>query len=173
MERMYGVVNGVYLCNNGRVDEINKRISNRNIPSDNLQPQYDMRPVSTKYGFMQILDERKSPTVNLKSYKSYSPEKVFNPGNTMAPWSGFSNNINDESKLRNQFFALQRCDQSTYVPSANSDLYKTTVSYKPVEQTHKLLFDKPEFAPFNPDSLKTDVNIFNNSTVQSIKNHCN
>jgi len=83
--------------------------------------------------------------------------------------TGFSNNINVESQLRNQFFALQRCEQSEFVPSSDSDLYKTTVNFKPVKQTHPLLFDKPEFAPFNPNTLNCKENIFYNSSVQCVK----
>ena len=39
-----------------------------------------------------------------------------------APWYGFTANINAESSLRNQFFALQDCDQGKYIPSTTSDL---------------------------------------------------
>lgn len=166
---MFGVVNGVYLCNQERVNEINDRISDRNIPSTSLQPQYGIRPVSTKYGYMPVLDQYKKPNIKLNNYKSYSTKNVFNPGNAQAPWSGFANNVNVESELRNQFFALQKCEQSAFVPSSNSDLYKTTVSYKAVQQTHPLLFDKPEFTPFNPNILGCKENLFNNSTVQCVK----
>lgn len=169
MDRMHGVVNGVYLCNHERVDEINDRMSDRNIPSSNLQPQYSIRATSTKYGYMQVLDQYRKPNVPLNNYKSFSTKSVFNPGNAQAPWNGFSNNINVESQLRNQFFALQRCEQSEFVPSSDSDLYKTTVNYKPVNQTHPLLFDKPEFAPFNPDTLNCSQKIFNNSSSQCVK----
>jgi hypothetical protein len=166
---MLGLVNGVYLCNQGGVDEINDRISERNIPSTSLQPQYGIRPVSTKYGYMQVLDQYRKPSINLEKYKTYSTNNVFNPGNAQAPWAGFANNVNTESDLRNQFFALQKCEQSCFVPSSNSDLYKTTVSYKPQTQTHPLLFDKPEFSPFNPNTLSCKENVFNNSTVQCVK----
>jgi len=170
VNKMYGVVNGYFRCNNDRVDDLNNRISERNIPSKSLQPQYSIRPVATKYGYMQVLDQYKKPTIPLNNYKSYSPSTTFNPGNAQAPWSGFSNNINTESTLRNQFFALQKCEQSEFVPQSNSDLYKTTVDYKPVEQTHPLLFNKPEFAPFNPNKLDVGNNLFNNFTRYDIKN---
>jgi len=77
MNRIQGVVNGVYLCNHGRVDEINDRISDRNIPSSSLQPQYSIRPVSTKYGYMQVLDQYKKPNTSLNSYQPYSTKAVF------------------------------------------------------------------------------------------------
>jgi len=167
---MYGVTQGYYTCNHERVDEINSRISERNIPSANLQPQYGIRPTSTKYGYMQVLDQYKTSNVPLKSYGTYSPSQIFNPGNSQAPWSGFSNNVNVESTLRNQFFALQKCEQSEYVPSSKSDLYQTKVDYTPQKQTHPLLFEKPDFAPFNPNDMNLATNLFNNHTRYDIKN---
>ena len=103
MDKMYGVTDGVYICNQGRVDELNNRISERNIPSNGLQPQYSIRPTSTKYAYMPILDQYKKATVPLETYTPFSTSAIFNPGNAQAPWSGFSNNINVESQLRNQF----------------------------------------------------------------------
>ena len=167
--QLYGVTNGYYLCNHGRVDEINSRIADRNIPSDSLQPQYSIRPTSTKYGYMQILDQYKPSNVPLHNYKSYSTKQVFNPGNAQSPWSGFSNNINTESTLRNQFFALQKCEQSEWVPSSTSDLYQTKLDFVPQQQTHPLLFDKPDFTPFNPNNMNIAKKIFNNHTRYDIK----
>ena len=35
------VVDGLYNCQQSRVDELNSRISNRNIPSNDLEPSID------------------------------------------------------------------------------------------------------------------------------------
>ena len=78
--------------------------------------------------------------------------------------SGFFNNVNTESLLRNQFFALQKSDQSVYVPSSNSDLYNVNVVSKPVVQPHPDLFQKTEFKPFNPNVVNGGTQIFNNFT---------
>jgi hypothetical protein len=169
MDKMYGVTDGVYICNQGRVDELNNRISERNIPSNGLQPQYSIRPTSTKYAYMPILDQYKKATVPLETYTPYSTSAIFNPGNAQAPWSGFSNNINVESQLRNQFFALQKCEQSVYVPSSTSDLYQTKVDYTPQPQTHPLLFEKPDLAPFNPNVNNLGNSLFNNHTRYQLK----
>ena len=166
---MFGVINGLYRCNNIRLDEINNRISDRNISSTSLQPQYSMRPVATKYGYMEVLDQYKKTTVPLHQYTPYSTKNIFNPGNAQAPWNGFSNNVNVESSLRNQFFALQNCEQSEFVPESTSDLYQTKVDYKPQKQTHTLLFDKPDLEPFNPNVLNLGNNIFNNHTRYQLK----
>ena len=51
----------------------------------------------------------------IKCEPIFNPANTFNPGTANAPWSGFSTNINTESQLRNQFFALQRNDQAEYI----------------------------------------------------------
>ena len=112
MSKMYGVIDGLYRCNQERANELNNRISSRNIPSTGLKPQFSMRPAATKYGYMPILDQYKKASVPNNSYTPYSTSGVFNPGNATAPWSGFSNNVNLESQLRNQIFALQKSDPS-------------------------------------------------------------
>ena len=166
---MFGVINGMYTCNHERVDDINNRISDRNVPSTGLQPQYSIRPVATKYGYMQVLDQYKKTTVPLNQYTPYSTKAIFNPGNAQAPWSGFSNNVNIESSLRNQFFALQNCEQSDFVPKSTSDLYQTKVDYVPQKQTHPLLFEKPDLEPFNPNIQNLGNNLFNNHTRYQLK----
>jgi len=116
-----------------------------------LQPYLDVRPVMTKYSYFTIVDPRKQLSVPLEQMPTYNVNKVFNPGNTTSPWSGFASNINKESELRNQIYALQKCSQSVYVPSSNSDLYdykfKTTTQHNP----HDLLFKQEHFSEFNPN----------------------
>ena len=162
---MQGVTKGVYICQQERVDELNNRISARTFPSASLQPQYSLRPTSTKYSLMPIVDQRVRPTIPLATYPVYNPKHTFNPGNAQAPWSGFSTNINTESKLRNQFFALQRGEQHEYVPESASDLY-TSQRFRNTtnEITHAGLFKPHEFASFNPNPLNLGGLIFHNST---------
>jgi hypothetical protein len=99
---------------------------------------------------------------------------VFNPGNTQSPWSGFATNINTESELRNQIYALQRCSQATYVPNSNSDLY--SFSFKPnssavAQMSHNLLFKEEAFNKFNPnpDNNKVGQGLFMNPTRVQVK----
>lgn len=149
----------------------NSRIYERNIPSQPLQPYIDVRAVSTKYSYLPIVDPRKNISVPLIRLPDYSPHKVFNPGNTQSPWSGFATNINRESELRNQIFALQKCSQSTYVPDSKSDLYEYGFFPKHVQQTHPLLFQKEDFCAFNPnpDNKIVGFGAFNNSTRCQVK----
>ena len=74
-------------------DEINKRICQRYKPDTHLQPNYDPRPVSTKYALFPIIDRRTSPNIIKEKYEPYSPSSNFNPGNDRAPVNGFLDNI--------------------------------------------------------------------------------
>jgi len=130
---MYGLVDDVYLCNLDRTTELSNRMAARNVPSETLQPSFGIRPVSTKYAMMPILDRRAPATVPIKKEPVYNVSQVFNPGSAEAPWSGFASNVDVESTLRSQFFALQKCEQSEYVPSTASDMYQVRVQ---TEQTN-------------------------------------
>jgi hypothetical protein len=76
---------------------------------------------------MPILDTRAPSSVPIIYKQPYNINSTFNPGSS-APFSGFSSHINDESRLRNQFFALQKCEQSVYVPPSDSDMYQIRVT---------------------------------------------
>lgn len=170
-DKMYGVVNKLFLCQNERTDALNDRIALRNIPSAALQPFYYQVPVSTKYGYMPILDQSKGSSVPINNYPVYSPHTTFNPGNNMAPWHGFANNVNVESTLRNQFFGLQDCEQAVYVPSSKSDLYNVSIpsSSQPVNQPYPGLFRREVFDHYNPNTNNLGNSFFNNSTRTDIK----
>ena len=162
-------------CNQLNVSKIhqetNTRIYDRNIPSQMLQPYLDVRPVMTKYSYFPIVDPRKNNSVPLIVQPTFNPHAVFNPGNTTSPWSGFASNVNTESELRNQIYALQKCSQAVYVPSSKSDLYNYDFTPKPTPQTHSLLFEKDTFSQFNPnpDSKTVGAGMFFNSTRVQVK----
>lgn len=153
----------------------NMRIYDRNIPSQMLQPYIDVRPVMTKYSYFPIVDPRKELSVKMEQMPTFNPHTVFNPGNTQSPWSGFASNINTESELRNQVFALQKCSQAVYVPNSNSDLYKYDFmpnNQMPTNfQQHQLLFSKDNFDNFNPnpDSNIVGAYMFSNPTRVQVK----
>ena len=156
-----------------RTEELNSRISDRNVPSAPLQPQFGIRPLSTKYAMMPIFDRRPIPTVSIEVLPTYNISNTFNPGNAQAaaPWSGFASNINDESRLRNQFFALQRgAGQSTYIPSRYSNMYEVHVpANDKLLQPYPNLFEKQQFEEFNPCPRESGINLFNNYTRQQLK----
>lgn len=170
---MYGVVNGLYECNNNRLEELNDRISGRNIPSSVLQPQFSIRPVSTKYALLPIVDRRPAAKEPMLRVPTYNIQETFNPGNSISPWSGFASSVNDESRLRNQFFAIQKCEQAEYIPSSNSDMYKTSVQGNNIKQPYPDLFREENFNAFNPNVCNLGKKLFDNCTRVQLKNLSN
>ena len=82
MNKLYGVINGAYLCNMARTEELNERLYSRNIPSAPLQQQFSIRPVPTKYTKMMILDQRQKSEVPIQQEPTYNIQTTFNPGNS-------------------------------------------------------------------------------------------
>jgi hypothetical protein len=140
-------------CSSEIHNQTNTRIYNRNIPSQMLQPYLDVRPVSTKYSILPIVDPRAEIKTKFVQTPTYRIDHVFNPGNALyAPWSGFSSGVNIESELRNQIYALQKCDQSVFVPNSKSDLYNINMKSKyTVQQPFQELFREEHFSEFNPN----------------------
>jgi hypothetical protein len=165
-----GVVEGVYYTNLERNQQLNERISSRNIPSVPLQPIYSGRPVSTKYSKMSIIDQYKQATVPIAISPNFNIGTVFNPGNAEAPWSGYASNVDVETILRNQAFALQKGDRASYIPSSNSDLYNVEIHGRQEAQPFPGLFNVQTLEPFNPNTYNLGNDVFNNATRQQLKN---
>jgi hypothetical protein len=167
---MFGVIDGAYYCNTNRQQELNNRIYERNIPSESLKPEFTPRPEQTKFTILGKSNPLQNKgCVSSKPYANFTPTKIFYPGNTQAPWYGFASNINTESSLRNQFFALQQGDQPNFVPSTNSELYTATIISQPMPQPHPHLFRKDDFDPFNSNYLGLGKQLFHNHTQQQLK----
>ena len=154
-----------------RTEEINQRMAYRNLPSSQLQPQFDIRPQSSKYTKMQVVDRHVNHHEAILDIPTYDISVTFNPGSAQGPWSGFATNIKNESRLRNQFFALQKgAGQSCYIPAKQSDLYNhIPIPTTPSQQQFPDLFNKAPFEEFNPCPTGLGVNFFENCTRQQIK----
>ncbi len=156
----------------------NLRSYERNIPSQSLQPYLDARPVMTKYSILPIVDPRKQITTPLIQQPTYSQEQMFNPGDH-GPWSGYASNINQESELRNQLYALQNCPQATYVPSSDSNMYKmnwtNNNNNNNVYQPFPGLFKDQTFVKNNPNAYPNKIGyaLFNNATRQQTRDLTN
>jgi hypothetical protein len=150
------ILNGPILTRqqNERVEELNDRIYDRFHPdllqgqSNSLEVNYTPIGVSTKYALFPIVDRRR-PESTIEHKKSnlpaYSVSTQFNPG-YRGPVSGFQSNVDKETILRNQTFALQKdFAQTTFVPSSKSDLYNTYIVSRPCEQPYPKLFDRSTF----------------------------
>lgn len=152
----------------------NERMYDRNIPSQTLQPYLDARPRSTRFQVLPIVETGlgSGPRSNVvfEQEPDYNVERVFNPGNRQSPWSGFVANINKESELRNQLFALQACSQNVYVPSSQSDLFQTNVPLgNASSQPFPGLFKKEQWDSFNPNPENIGQLTFFNDTRQEIR----
>ena len=165
--------NGVFSdnrCASQKTNSINSRIYDRNIPSHQLQPYLSVRPVMTKYSIMPIVDPRAPIKTHMSQLPVYNVHNTFNPGNATAPWSGFAANINKESELRNQIYALQKCSQSVYVPNGDSDLYQFGFKYESKSsQPFPGLFQNERLGTFNPNPENLGNDTFNNCTRQQLK----
>jgi len=144
--------------------ETNDRINQRFIPSFKPQISLDIRSVQTKYTTMQINDERPHVNTSIDNRKLYNVNNDFLPVAYGAPTNTFLTNIDQESILRNQFFALQKCNQKEYVPSSNSDLYNVEVVGRKENNNHSLLFNKETFKSSKPKFNFKDNKMFNNNT---------
>jgi len=161
-------------CSSVILQKNNSRIYERNIPSQPLQPYLSVRPVMTKYSIMPIVDPRAPIQEPIIQRPTYNTAQVFNPGNNTAPWSGYASNVNVESELRNQIYALQKCSQSVYVPNSNSDMYNFTFTTNGMPlKNHSELFKTERFNDFNPNCEGVGQGSFNNHTRQQLKNLSN
>lgn len=172
---MYGVIDGAYLCNQERTQELNERIYNRNIPSQKIQPQYDPRPVKTRRVLFPTIDCQNNSDVNIHTQKKiYNQHSHFNPG-SKAPYSGYSENVDQESRLKDIFMAKQKwTGQTTFIPSSSSDLYQNTIQESPYNDKHSLLFHSNYNTKQNDNKDLDKIcgygkNLFHNHTRQQIK----
>lgn len=156
------------ICNIEYDNTLNKRLNSRIFPSANLQPNFDMRPVSTKYTkfLVDSTTLQNQSNENKMQYKYFNPHSMMYTGNAKAPVHYALDNVDVESKLQNRFFALQKNDQATYIPNLNSQLYKhdSNVQNKPKNQYTDVVYS------FNPDPCNLAPNTFNNSTRYNLKN---
>ena len=133
---------GVIYQQNERLDELNTRLGQRQFSDKPLQPNYDPRPVPTKYSLFPIIDRRKpAPPTPLNQYLEYSSQTNFAPIDPNGPVDTFFQNVNKESELRNLYFGLQHgADQAFYIPNSTSDLYQFSAVGRQEQQTHPDLF---------------------------------
>ena len=140
-----------------RIEQLNQRITERNktttVPSFYFSP----RPVATKYTTLPILDEIQ-PSISKTEYKKpYDVQKDYLPGSS-APWSGFVENIDIETRLRLE---------QEYIPSSKSSLYvKPNIPSVHTVQPYPGLF--ADAVCSTPTPTFNQKRIFYNSTSQKI-----
>ena len=144
---IFGTHRAVQYRQNTNIDESNTRLNGRQFSDSPLEPNFDIRPVSTKYALFPIVNRRKPVTEERLPYVDYNQGANFTPAVSKGPVSGYMNGIDTETILRNQTFAMQDgIGQDVYVPSSSSDLYKVSVVSRPSEQPHMGLFSQNTFS---------------------------
>tara|TARA_Y100000996_G_C22321591_1_gene560587 strand:- start:132 stop:644 length:513 start_codon:yes stop_codon:yes gene_type:complete len=169
---MNGVVQGTYICNQNRTQELNDRLYERNLTGAPIKMQYSVRSVPTRYVHMPMLDCRKPSEEGCGNENIYNTKKMFTPASSL-PFNGYQQNVDVETKLRGSVFPLQACAQASYVPDSNSDLYKSnylTETNNKIQMTNELLFKEEEFNKFNPNECNLGYKLFNNHTRVQLKN---
>lgn len=155
-----GIPEGISYGQNDRVDELNDRMQSRYFSDIPLAPNFDPRPIPTKYSLFPIVNRRTESSVKITPEITHHVELNFNPGTDNAPPSGYLQNIDTETVLRNQTVALQHgAYQGVYIPSTQSDLYKVRVPSVPgVPQPHPDLFSRETFQsiPFHHQKIGAD-----------------
>jgi hypothetical protein len=168
-----GVVQGCLYGQQDRIDELNTRIQSRQFSDNPLRPNYDPRPVSTKYSHFPVIDRKKTVQEPWTSYLDKSLETNFKPITRNGPPREYLVNIDTETILRNQTVSLQHgAEQGVFVPSSNSDLYKVQVPYSFSEQPYPGLFqtyslDKPKHII---ESQPIGKQLFTNHTRTQLRN---
>ena len=119
-----------------------------------------------------VIMDKYISVIELEKYENYSLSKNFNPGSDKAPVSGYFSNVDLETNMRNQHFALQHgASQGTYVPTSASELYNVRVPFSVGEpQPHPDLFQKQQFAnEIHPNLMHTNIGndrFFNHTRTQ-------
>ena len=125
----------------------------------------------TKRSVFPIVDLRRSPNVPLTDHLEYSTDKNFSPIHSNGPVDGYFRNIGIEMDLRNQYFAISSANQRYFVPSSNSDLYRS----RPVagslneEQPYPNLFVKHSFDSYSDHPIDSNIGsltFFNDTRAQ-------
>ena len=101
-----------YICNIDRTHELSRRMNKRVYSTAKLPVSFDPRPVATNRVHFPMLDARKKSNVALENRGFFDSQRVFSPGDA-APFNGFMNKVDDESKLRNIIFPMPGLGGST------------------------------------------------------------
>uniref|UniRef100_A0A6C0D2W1 Zasp-like motif domain-containing protein n=1 Tax=viral metagenome TaxID=1070528 RepID=A0A6C0D2W1_9ZZZZ len=172
--QIYGVHQGIQYGQHDRVDELNQRLTARHYPDIPLEPNYDPRPVPTKYAHFPMVNRRTPRNEAQLKYVDYDSEMMFYPGSSKAPVSGYVSKVDLETILRNQTFALQHgANQSVYIPSSQSDLYKVSVISNQTIQPYPLLFERQMFSNTIHSNLENTTigrDAFYNHTRTQLRN---
>ena len=171
-----GIPEGIYYGQNDRVDELNDRMAQRQFSDMPMKPNYDPRPVPTKYSLFPVIERVKEVKEPKKFYMDHSVEINFAPSTTRSHCNGYFKNVDNEHKLRNQHCIIQKYETSRpHIPTLSSELYNVTLPrynelLLPKEHMHPLLFENYKFERKGRFSDSIGRDRFNNHTRQQLRN---
>lgn len=150
-DKIDGVEEGVRYGQFRRTEELNERIRNRTTYDKPLRPNFEMRPVETKYVRFQTKDIRPRTTVGFGTYSDHAPESNMTSMTCRGPPNEKNYNIDTDTILRNHHFSYQPgASQNVFVPSSASELYHS-----------------PTFIESNLSPIQPFPSLFNTQTFSS------
>lgn len=166
-----GLHRDLYIGQQDRIDELNTRITSRHFPDQTLRPNFDPRPVPTKYSLFPIIERRTQHSVPIQPVPVHKVSTNFNPATRTYPFSSYLENFNVELELRNQTTTLSKNDINVYVPSSSSELYQVRLPQSVGTGTHNHpgLFEKHQYASPLPDITTGKIGqsqMFNHTRTQ-------
>jgi len=167
-----GAVNGLWQGQNARLDELDERLAERQFSDRPLQPNFDFRPVATKYSYLPIIDRRARPQVPIVKHEMYNTATNFSPATSNGPVASYLANIDLETILQNRHVSLQHgADQGVYVPSSKSNLYGFSAVGRQEDLGERaMIFDKYSLATKGSDVAKQVGNDrFHNNTRTQLR----
>lgn len=154
-QQIEGLHRGLITGQHERLDEINTRVQQRHFSDQPLQPNFDPRPIPTKYSVFPIINRRAPTEISIQHVQTHSVENNFNPATRQYPFQTYLANLDTETMLRNQSVPLQRnMDADTYIPASSSELYRATIPQNSVGtglHNHPDLFMKQQYTTHIPD----------------------
>ena len=167
-----GAVTGLWQGQHARLDELDMRLAERQFPDRPLQPNFDFRPVATKYSYLPIIDRRVRPEVPIEKHEIYNTATNFSPATRNGPVASYLANIDLETVLQNRHVALQHgADQGVYVPSSKSDLYGFAAVGRQEDMGERsMIFDKYSLATKGSDiARQVGQDRFHNNTRTQLR----
>jgi hypothetical protein len=166
---LYIIMNTHLICNIEYDNELNNRIMSRIMPTQELPPNFSPRPEPTKYSHFKTCNTKHNYNNSIRQYKYFNTNNVFYTGNSKAPIHYFLDNVDLESRLRNQFFALQKNDQAFYIPDIHySSLYNDQYYKSGFPKDNEVNALNYNITTINKCNLAPKP--FNNSTRYNLKN---
>ncbi len=174
-DKIYGIPEGILYGQNNRVDELNDRIHSRITSDYNLAPNFTPRATPTRQTLLPIIPHVRPANVYIKPTPDHYVNLNFNSSTTRGPPSGYINNVDIETSLRNQNTVLQRgAPQGIYIPSSKSELFNVRVPASSITSAQPFPnISKTEriYTQIPPSLLNNQIGVdrFNNHTRTQLR----